>query len=126
MEGAFVIFRVCKGAGIGAFEQLAVMHCMSLRHEFRLAAIGQLCASISTRRIEQPISHRYSAGVCGNQRLGDQLSQRFDDLRFIGCVIGRDRVSGYQREAADEDRKSPEHRPFGVGEEVMAPVERRA
>src|SRR5262245_6391125 len=95
---------------------------MSPCHRLRFVTVCELGVGISARRVEQKIPRR-SVGSYGDQRLADQRSHRINDLCGVELVVRSDRLSRFEREWTNEDRKPLEHHPFDVGQEIVAPVE---
>jgi hypothetical protein len=64
-------------------------------------------------------------GVRSDERFGDQVCDTVDDIGRGDLGAGRDRACRLKRETAGEDCQTVQHFAFGLGEQVVAPVERR-
>jgi hypothetical protein len=107
------------------FEQVPIVFCVVMRKPFALAAFLELFARIGARRVEQPVARNSALDLRRDERLRDQAQKPLDYARR-----GEFRAGGYgggclQAERAGEDRETTQHDAFGLGQQLVAPVERR-
>ena len=90
------------------------------------ARLGQALGGVLAHRLQQPVAPRAGGALVHlHQRLVDQPRQQVEH-RVRGEAVARaDRLGGLQRPAAGEDRQPPQQRPLRLGQQVVAPVERR-
>ena len=66
------------------------------------------------------------AGTGNHQRTQDQLAEDVDYCVVVDRGIARDGGRRLQREPTGEGRNTPQHRALFLGEQIEAPIERRA
>ncbi len=105
-------------------EEDAQMLAVTLRGLHALATLVELLTRVSSRGIQQPITHR-DRRVQRHERF---LDERCDDLRHLRRfqIIACDGYRVFKRKTADEDRDMQQHHLFPLGEQVVTPVECRA
>ena len=96
---------------------------MTAGHVRDLAAFGELIERVGPRRLEQPPA--IARGVGRHQRFGHQIGDPFRHAGPGGAEIAHHGGRGLDGEAAGEDAQGAEQAPLGLGQEVVAPAERR-
>jgi len=86
----------------------------------------ELLQGVGPRRLDQPVARHRAIDIRRYDGLRDQVRDAFDDFRRADLGARRDGARRSQRESVGEDRKAPEYRPLGPGEELVAPFEGRA
>src|SRR5439155_3048295 len=109
-----------------AFEQIALILGVASPEALELAALEELFAGVRARRLEQPIRRGSAAEVGRNERLGHEVRHALDDVRARELRARRDRGGGVEREASREHRQPPQDDALRLGQQLVAPVERRA
>ena len=88
-----------------------------------LAGVRQLFLGIGSGGFQQAPAAARCVALQPKQGLGHQAG---DAVSGGPCRAANDRRRRVQREAPGEHRQPPQHDPFGVWQQVMAPVQRRA
>ena len=112
---------------LGLPAQRAVVLGVVSPDPLRLAALEQPLRRIGPDRVEHP--DPYVASVGGSRGQHAAVEERGDHvqrLRARLAVVGADHLRRFEGRAARERRKSPEHAPLILVEEVVAPVDRPA
>ena len=88
------------------------------------AGFGQLLESVAASRVEETIMRRCPPRVHGQEGLGDETCQAFNQIGPVQISIGSQGTGGFETEGSREDRKASQDHAFALGQEVMAPVQR--
>ena len=92
----------------------------------RFAGIDELLHGIGFGGVQQAIACRGAFRPRRNQRLGDELPKRVDDLIGRLALVTRDGHRTLQRERSGEDGETPKCDTFALVDQTIAPVQRRA
>ena len=76
-------------------------------------------------RVEHPVA-RCAAALGAQQRFLGQRGQQLEHFPPLGRITAADLLGRVQARPAGEDRESAQDDPFGVGEQLPAPVDHRA
>jgi hypothetical protein len=96
-----------------------------LRQQVALARRGQPLGGVLADEIEHPKAGGACPVLHRQQRLVHQTMDLVEDPAGNDAIPGAHRRGGWQVEARSEDRQPREQPTLGVGEEIVAPVERR-
>ena len=94
------------------------------RQDF-LSRCGQPLGGVLADEVEHPEAGGACPAPHHQQRLIDQILDEVKDPPFGDGIPGAHRCGGFQVESPREDRQPGEHQTPGVGQELVAPVQRR-
>ncbi|UPT97650.1 hypothetical protein J4G48_0005865 [Bradyrhizobium barranii subsp. apii] len=80
---------------------------------------------IGARRVEQTVAHHGADRSRRDHRLGDQAVDGIEQARAVDALVRHDFERGVDGEVTGEDGKPAQHEALGVGQEPVAPVQRR-
>ena len=90
------------------------------------SSLVEFLQGIGARGVEQPVTRASRSRVGDEQRTRDQLREHVDHREFVDRLVGCDRGSCFEREAAGENCQTPQHHTLMLGKQIVAPVKRAA
>src|SRR5271163_3382179 len=92
---------------------------------FKLAALRELVHRIDADRLEQPKACNWTSNFQSDKRFRHETCQATHDVRGCHPVARCDRARGVDRKGAAQDGQPPHDRALSLGQQSVAPVERR-
>src|SRR5689334_14610704 len=109
------------GGRSGALNQPGLVPIvMKAANSVGLARVSEFLSCIDANRFDETIPGLISLGV--KEGLRDQGAQQIDDGCALESVACADAFYGGDAEAPDEDSKATQQDPFGLGEQLVAPI----
>ena len=107
-------------------EGVSVVFGMTSRQKLSLAALIEFHQRVGSRRVEQPAVGDLVLDSGADERLGDQVRDRVEDLKVGGITAVEHRGSGFPGENACEYRQAPQRCALEFRKQIIAPIERHA
>ena len=114
---------------LGALGQFHVPARVPFAHGFALAAVVQFLARILADGFQQRVACFIALlALCDHQRFVHQLRENIQHSSGLSSnpSSAANGFGGLQRRAARKHRQSPQHDALGIGEQVVAPIDRGA
>jgi len=90
-----------------------------------LTELGELLGAVLPDRVEQAVARDGAVDLRRDQRFRDQIGKAVDDFRRRDLRACHDRTGRLQAEHTSKDRQATQDRALGLGQQLVAPVERR-
>ena len=92
---------------------------------FHFARLEQPVARVLPDRLQQPVANHPVPLLGDHQRLVHKMGQEIEHVLDVNAVAATDLLSCLRDPASSKHRQPPQQHPFRLGQQFMAPVNRR-
>jgi len=117
--------RPCLRLDFGPLEKIPVIFGVATCEPFAFPAFAELFERVGPRRVEQAVARDAAVNLRRGQRLRDQIGKTVNDFRRRKLWARHNRTGRLPSEGTGKDRQAAQEHAFGLGQQLVAPVERR-
>ena len=99
---------------------------LAIADSIAIMRLGEPLERVLTDRLEHPVSNSHAALLGEHERLLDQCREQVEHRVAIELLAGADLFAKVEREPTHEHAQTTEQKSLGLGEKVVAPINRGA